>query len=667
MGVKALASILCHLLVGISLVSSQNCYSTGTFVTNSTYGKNRGLILASLPSNVSANDGFFTTTIGQDSNQVYAIGLCRGDSSDTDTCDRCLNSLIQSLIDKCPNQKEAFSWAGDQLCLVHYADRSFFGILEESYNDPEYLGDDLKSNLTQFDTVWKRLMDSVATKASMGSYRLKYATGEADLSAFQRIYALMQCTPDLSQKDCDTCLRDSVGSYERCCHGKEGGYVNNSNCLFMWDFKSFYVSNPATTASSLSPPPGSESGSPLSHPANSTITKEDGIILSRNLVIVAVSIIISVVIIGILAVVVLLKRTKNKKRDDQNDSGHEESLQFDFNAVKVATEKFSDRNMLGKGGFGTVYKGILQNGQEIAVKRLSGNSAQGQQEFINEVLLLAKLQHRNLVRLLGFSMEENERILIYEFLSNSSLDKFIFDPVKRLLLNLEKRYKIIEGIAKGLLYIHQDSQYRIIHRDLKAANILLDAAMNPKISDFGIAKLFIVDQTQADTSTIVGTHGYMAPEYAQYGQYSAKSDVYSFGVLVLEIISGEKINIFAHEKEGESLLTHAWKNWNEGTAMDLLDPILRDGSSSEIMRCIHLGLLCVQENIACRPSMASVVHMLSGYSIPMDPIPEPLRPGFSLDSIEEETMSESSKSKESKSGTVRISVNEASISEQDPR
>ncbi|GKV34541.1 hypothetical protein SLEP1_g42907 [Rubroshorea leprosula] len=237
-----------------------------------------------------------------------------------------------------------------------------------------------------------------------------------------------------------------------------------------------------------------------------------------------------------------------------------ESLQYDLATVQAATNNFCDENKLGQGGFGAVYKGKLLNGQEVAVKRLSSGSGQGDLEFKNEVLLVAKLQHRNLVRLLGFCLEGDERLLIYEFVPNTSLDHFIFDPIKRARLNWDSRYKIIGGIARGLLYLHEDSRLRIIHRDLKASNILLDEDMNSKIADFGMARLFVRDETQGNTSRIVGTYGYMAPEYAMHGQFSIKSDVFSFGVLLLEIVSGQKNSCFRNGENIEDLLSYAWKN-----------------------------------------------------------------------------------------------------------
>uniref|UniRef100_A0A2N9FTP0 Protein kinase domain-containing protein n=1 Tax=Fagus sylvatica TaxID=28930 RepID=A0A2N9FTP0_FAGSY len=313
-----------------------------------------------------------------------------------------------------------------------------------------------------------------------------------------------------------------------------------------------------------------------------------------------------------------------------------ESLQFDFNTIRAATNNFSDANKLGKGGFGVVYKGRLLNRQEIAVKRLSRNSGQGNIEFKNEVLLVAKLQHRNLVRLLGFCLEGDERLLIYEFVPNTSLDHYIFDPMKRVDLDCERRSKIIRGIARGLLYLHEDSRLRIIHRDLKAGNILLDAEMNPKISDFGMARMFVLDQSEGSTNRIVGTYGYMAPEYAMLGQFSVKSDVFSFGVLILEIVSGQKITRFHDGENIEHLLSYVsiYINWHgkigvRGTASNLIDPMLRGSPAPEIIRCIHIGLLCVQQNVSDRPNMNSVLLMLNSNSVAL---PAPTQPASFMSS-----------------------------------
>nr|XP_043620444.1 G-type lectin S-receptor-like serine/threonine-protein kinase At4g27290 [Erigeron canadensis] len=300
---------------------------------------------------------------------------------------------------------------------------------------------------------------------------------------------------------------------------------------------------------------------------------------------------------------------------------------FGFSAIAKATNNFSPENKLGEGGFGSVYKGLLEAGHEIAVKRLSKTSSQGVVEFKNEVICISKLQHRNLVKLLGCSIEGDEKLLVYEYMPNRSLDSFIFDKTKSTLLDWDKRFHIINGIARGLLYLHQDSRLRIIHRDLKASNILLDLDMKPKISDFGIARSFGGNETQANTERVVGTYGYMSPEYALDGIFSTKSDVFSFGVLVLEIVSGKRNRGFVHPEHDNNLIGHAWRLHSEGRSMELMDTTLDEPTNpSEVVRSIDVGLLCVQQNPEDRPNMSSVVLMLCNEGS----LQKPKQPAFFL-------------------------------------
>ncbi|XP_072987541.1 G-type lectin S-receptor-like serine/threonine-protein kinase At4g27290 [Typha latifolia] len=337
-------------------------------------------------------------------------------------------------------------------------------------------------------------------------------------------------------------------------------------------------------------------------------------------------------IVGALLLALLIccawkRKKKNHKKKLEEVEEFDLPL-YDLNVIEAATTNFSVENKLGQGGFGPVYKGSIREGEEIAVKRLSKASVQGIDEFKNEVTLIAKLQHRNLVRLLGCCIQGDERILVYEYMPNRSLDVILFDKSKVLPLDWHTRYNIIFGIARGLLYLHHDSRFRIIHRDLKASNILLDQDMNPKISDFGMARIFGEEETEVNTNRIVGTYGYMSPEYAMYGIFSKKSDIFSFGVLVLEIISGKRNRAVycSNSNHQENLLGHAWSLWEEGNAMQLLDESM--GSSfplDEALRCIQLGLWCVQEHPEDRPTTSSVVLVLGGENVCL---PHPRQPGF---------------------------------------
>ncbi|XP_073526050.1 uncharacterized protein, partial [Phyllobates terribilis] len=277
--------------------------------------------------------------------------------------------------------------------------------------------------------------------------------------------------------------------------------------------------------------------------------------------IVPIAIIGILILIGVLIWMIKINKIPNwsftlKKKSHEGEKYPEatDCLNFDFHAIETATKGFSLSNKLGEGGFGIVYEGVLENGDRVAVKRLSQKSVHGSEEFQTEMVVVAKLQHKNLVRLIGFCDKGDERLLVYEYLPNLSLDLILFDPTRSSSLTWIIRLKIISGIARGLQYLHEDSRVTIIHRDLKTSNILLDNELEPKIADFGMARLVNLDQSSDITSRVVGTYGYMAPEYVSMGRISVKSDVYSFGVLILEILSGQSNTRFYKMSRGEGLM-----------------------------------------------------------------------------------------------------------------
>ncbi|GKV51533.1 hypothetical protein SLEP1_g58178 [Rubroshorea leprosula] len=365
------------------------------------------------------------------------------------------------------------------------------------------------------------------------------------------------------------------------------------------------------------------------------------------------------VVTGVFVITYYIRRSHRNIEGRENGCSDERQIEdmelplFEVALISNATNSFSSNNKLGEGGFGPVYKGTLPDGTEIAVKRLSRSSGQGLVEFKNEVALIAKLQHRNLVKLLGCCIQGEEKMLIYEYMPNKSLDCFIFDRTRRNLLDWPKRFHIICGIARGLVYLHQDSRLRIIHRDLKVSNVLLDSEMNPKISDFGMARTFGGEQFEGNTKRVVGTYGYMAPEYAIDGKFSVKSDVFSFGILLLEIISGKKNKGFYHLNDNLNLIGHAWRLWKEGNASELIDSFVQESCTlSEILKCIHISLLCVQQHPEDRPSMSSVVLMLSSETA----LVKPKEPGFLFDKKSLKTNSSASKPESSSTNELSYSV-----------
>ncbi|XP_031130584.1 cysteine-rich receptor-like protein kinase 10 [Ipomoea triloba] len=538
-----------------------HCENYNTYTPNSTYKANLDSLLSTLSSHTArANNGFYQITVGSRGSDeaVYGSFLCRGDVS-KDGCRNCVGRAGKTILELCNNGTTAMIWKNSMLGIV---DQSNWLTAKNEENDT-------RPN-AYMETVGKTL-DQIITRASSGSDK-KFAVLEANFSASERVYALGQCTPDLSNVDCQICFRNLIPMLRHCCYGAVGGRAAFPSCNIRYERYPFY--DLAAVAASEPPPPPPPKASPTY---------------------------------------------------DVTGISTEESLQYDFATVKAITNDFSHENKIGEGGYGPVYKGMLPNSQEVAVKRLSKDSGQGAQEFKNEVEVVAKLQHRNLVRLLGFCSEGEEKILIYQFVPNKSLDYFLFDHDKQYLLEWSRRYKVIRGIARGLLYLHEDSCLRIIHRDLKTSNILLDANMDPKIADFGMARIFGVDQTQEKTNRIVGTYGYMSPEYAMHGKFSIKSDIFSFGVILLEIITGKKNRNFCESIKAQDLLSYAWEQWRDGCPLKILDPTLGESYTiNEVIQCIHIALLCVQEDADERPIMTKVMLMLSSYSadnwsIPREP------------------------------------------------
>ncbi|XP_009417409.2 cysteine-rich receptor-like protein kinase 44 [Musa acuminata AAA Group] len=636
--------MLAQLLFLLSLCNTRHtaswetCPRDSNFTTNSTYHFNLNLLLPSLTS-ATVSTGYANTSAGRSPDQVFGLARCQLDVSQ-DKCQACLATAVDTLLSSCPSAKDAATW-GD-LCFLAYSNTTFSNDRDKSSFTQIIVNGGEVSETSRFVDLVGELMNALISWAAYKTDSM-FAIGQANFTSVTKVYGLVQCTRDQSDDDCFLCLRQSLGLMQSCCDKNQGGVVLKYRCFLRYETYSYYNMSvptsplpPLSSALSSAPPPGATANPPpppavvdSNSSSSSAIDAEVG----------------------------------GAKSEKPN------SLLFDFETLKVATNNFSDANKLGEGGFGPVYKGVLSDGQEVAVKRLARSSQQGFAELRNEVAFVAKLQHRNLVRLIGFCSEE-EKLLVYEFLPNTSLDKILFDPTKCGQLNWERRYKIIEGIARGLLYLHEDSRLRIIHRDLKPGNILLDQHMNPKISDFGLSKLLVdQDRSEESASRIVGTNGYIAPEYALLRHVSDKSDVYSYGVLVLEIITGRRISEFRGSGHRANLQSYAWKNWSKGKALQIVDQNLCGRfQREEALPCIRTALLCVQENPSKRPTMASVVRMLSSSSTTTL---SPSAPGFLIEASgttdsNESTGNRSPEIKNEREGSS-TSINEVSITVLEPR
>nr|XP_048337568.1 cysteine-rich receptor-like protein kinase 25 [Ziziphus jujuba var. spinosa] len=520
----------------------------------------------------------------ESSKGLYGLFLCRGDVSST-SCQNCVNDATKQIRERCLANKTAIMWYDE--CMVRYSGTNFFGVVE---------------------IMPKLLMYSTGTNNS--------EPDKPDVDVQALMYPMIT---DAANSNMLFKTNESPGNNES---------LRRYGCNLRYEDYIFYQPELRPPQPAPQPPPDDKG------------KKENN---TTMIVVITLSSVAGVAaLFGLLYYFFFGKKkgqgelvdTSMLERDDDNNG---EVKYFSLSTIRAATKSFSDTNKLGEGGFGPVYKiriytiGILINGKEIAVKRLSMRSRQGLEEFKTEVNLIAKLQHKNLVKLLGCCLEQDEKLLVYEYMANTSLDAFLFDITKCIKLHWDVRTNIVNGIARGLVYLHEDSRLKIIHRDLKASNILLDDEMNPKISDFGTARIFGNNQIDANTDRVVGTYRYMAPEYAMEGLFSIKSDVYSFGVLLLEIVTGKKNNgIFGTERT-QSLPSYVWQQWSEDKGEETIDPNLINACPvNEALRWIHISLLCVQEDPNDRPNMSSVVLMLASKSLHL---PKPSKPPFSADRL----------------------------------
>ncbi|KMZ56555.1 Receptor-like protein kinase, putative,expressed [Zostera marina] len=600
----------------------KTCKHSGNYTSNSTYHDNLKLVLSSL-SNSTSETGYSNVTKGKNgSNQVFGLAMCRGDLVLPKECSPCLTKAASEILTLCPNRKNATVMY--DTCFLRYSSIDFFGVPMGFVISNSYVKNS-SADLELFLGTRAKLLQNLMFLATNGTFLPPlFSSGQSFISNGTQLYALTQCTRDLTSQSCFDCLQNMIKIVPEYSGSSKGSWYLGESCYLMYDDYLFFT--PYRKAIQSSPTLPSSNGT-YDRLILSESTK------SRNTIIISITAIAAIFLASIILgyFYMLTKKKSNKMAPGIDQIIRPEFRNLEFEQLKQATCNFSDDNKLGQGGFGPVYKGVLEDGQNIAVKRLRKDSSQGIEELKNEVVLLAKLQHRNLVRIIGYCMEDDEMLLVYEYMPNTSLDNYIFDHPS-VTLNWNFRLKIIEGICKGILYLHQDSRLMIVHRDLKLSNILLDLNMNPKIADFGLAKLFDEDKTHQTSIQPRGTLGYIAPEYLTFGQFSTRSDIYSFGVMVLEMCTGKKVrSSYTSNNETIGLLSLVWQHWNNNRVVELLDQNIVEPTSTEqkeyILRVFHIALLCVQHVAELRPNASHILHLFRTHS---EALPIPSTPAWEL-------------------------------------
>ncbi|XP_058188201.1 cysteine-rich receptor-like protein kinase 42 [Rhododendron vialii] len=524
---------------------------------------------------------------------IYALAHCHDDLPHTD-CLLCY-AVARTRLPHCLPALSGRVYLDG--CFLRYDRYDFFGESVDPVRDSVNCTDSGRrgggvARGAEFNSSVGDLIDNVTQTAVANG---GFAAGEV-----KGVFGLAVCWKTVSSAGCRDCLEKAANDVRDCLPGGEGRGLN-AGCYLRYSTHNFLQNE----AGNL-------------HQGESAT----GFIVAIAL---AATTFFMFSLFAIYACYVRLPRLKQERNNlgQISASFNKSSLNFKYEALEKATDYFNPSRKIGQGGAGSVFKGTLPNRETIAVKRLFYNTRQWVDDFFNEVNLISGIQHKNLVKLLGCSIEGPESLLVYEYVPNKNLDQFLFDKDKSQNVNWKQRLDIIVGIAEGLAYLHGGSETRIIHRDIKGSNVLLDENLAPKIADFGLARCFAADKSHLSTG-IAGTLGYMAPEYLVRGQLTEKADVYSYGVLVLEIICGRKSHAFV--EDSCSLLQSVWQLYKTNRLPESIDPRLNgDFPAKEASRVLQIGLLCTQASVALRPSMEEVVDMLINRD---DEIPVPNQPPF---------------------------------------
>ncbi|PIA61823.1 hypothetical protein AQUCO_00200073v1 [Aquilegia coerulea] len=541
------------------------------------------------------NGGFGTGSAGDPPSKMYVIAQCHGDLSMLD-CRICFEAG-QSILPSClPHIGGRVYLDG---CFIRAANYSFF---HEIITPEDTLICGSTKNNSRAGMTTRLIQNLIKEAPSNDGYR----SGK-DITEDGEVFALVNCWKTMDNKSCSFCLEKAASSILSCLPSTDG-YALNAGCIIQYSDDNF-----------------------LSIDRQEIQYAEfyTWLVLFVALIIFGALVITCCVCVGKFIINSRNKRHRNVKINGETESDlsiFKRSLRFKYSTIEKATNDFNESNKLGQGGFGEVFKGCLGDGREIAVKRLFVSSTTQSQDVVNEVNIISLAEHRNLVRFLGCSLTYKDSLLVYEFVPNMSLDRFLFDPEKKKELDWQKRLGIIIGTARGLKYLHTDYKVSIVHRDIKASNILLDLKYRPKISDFGLAKFYASEKIPGhETAKIAGTLGYMAPEYLGNGQLTEKVDVYSYGVLVLEILSGVRNNKFGSDDSLSTLVTSTWKHFQSNTMSEIIDRSLEIDNIEEVLRVAQVGLLCTQEAALLRPTMAEIIQMLTQKNSPLS---QPSKPPF---------------------------------------